>query len=221
MRSLQSFSYSVLFVLAFLGVITVGTPCIGGSTVALDRESVFCVYYKLSGDVMSDQDIEDLCMARGKPTFSHYKPSELFTKKSILKSRKELLEKMKLLDETSIFKWTTTYTCKKKRGETGLDYSRILPQPTPFIAAQMSPKGQTVINRRLAQAINALQPEKSAILTISVYLKAQHIDNRFEDRNIGRQNVFFPLRYVVFHPVKIAIAFENNARKRVASRSTH
>lgn len=217
MRSQQTFFYFCIIITAFLGAITFVTPCTGGSTVTLDKESVFCLYYKLSGDIMSDQDIEDLCAALGKPTFSNYKPSELFTKNTIHKSRNALLEKMKLLNETSVFKWDVTCTCIGKRGNTDLDFGRSLPQPTPFITAKISPKGQVLINTRLAQAINALNPEKSTTLMMSVYLKPQQTDNRFEDRNIGRQNVFFPLRSVVFQPGKIIITFKKNTRNLLAS----
>ncbi len=221
MKSQQVFFTSVIVIVALLGTIMVAAPCIGGSTVTLDKESVFCAYYKLSGDIMYDQDIEDLFMELGKPTFSHYKPSELFTRRTIQESRNDLLEKMKLLDESSIFKWDITYACKEKRNKPSLDYSRALPQPTPFIAAKMSGKGQTIINTRLTQAIDTLQPEKPTILKISVYLKPQNVDNRFEDRNIGRQNAFFPLRSVEFHPVKMTITFEKNAKKLLASRNAH
>ena len=221
MKSQWSFFNSFIVIIALLGTITVAAPCVGGSVVTLDKKSVFCVYYKLSGDIMNDQDIEDLCMALEKPTFSHYKPAELFTKRTILESRNDLLEKMKLLDGSSIFKWNITYACKEKRSKPSLDYSRTLPQPTPFISAKMSGKGQTIINTRLTQAIDALQPEKPTILTISVYLKPQYVDNRFEDRNIGRQNAFFPLRSVVFHPVKMTVTFEKNAKKLLASRNAH
>lgn len=221
MKSQQKFFISLIIIIALLGSITVVAPCIGGSVVTLDKESIFCVYYKLSGDVMYDQDIEDLCMALEKPTFSHYKPSELFTKRTIQENRNDLLEKMNMLDESSIFKWNITYACKEKRTKPSLDYSRTLPQPTPFIAAKMSRKGQTIINTRLTQAIDALQPEKTAILKISIYLKPQDIDNRFEDRNIGRQNAFFPLRSVVFHPVKMTVTFEKKAKNLLASRNAH
>jgi len=220
MRSRQERFHIFLLVIAFFCVIALVTPCMGAAAITLDKVSVFCAYYKLSGDFMNDQDVEDLCVALGKPTFSHYKPSELFTKRTLLETRNTLLETMELIDETSTFKWNTTYTFTGRRQKPHLDYDNILPHPTPFIAAKISLKGQTDINTRLAQAIDALQLEKSTIVTISVYLKPQHVYNRFEERNIGRHNVFFPHRRIVFHPVKIAVTLEDNIRKLPPSDNT-
>ncbi|MBN2254178.1 MAG: hypothetical protein JW736_00575 [Deltaproteobacteria bacterium] len=137
--------------------------------------------------------------------------SELFSQESVDPKRAVLFEKMKRVEETSIYQWKTTYTCRKKLEGAVPEYTRILPQPRSFIAAHISATGQGIINLRLAQAIQAFQPEKPTTLHISVSLKPRRIDNRHEENAIGRQNGSVSARFIEFYPVKIAIIYENTA----------
>jgi hypothetical protein len=54
-----------------------------GSPLPLDKETVFCIYYKMSGEYMDEQDLEELCLNLGRPTFTVYKPSEMFVKNTL------------------------------------------------------------------------------------------------------------------------------------------
>jgi hypothetical protein len=135
--------------------------------------------------------------------------SKLLSQGSVDTKRAVLFEKIKRFDETSIYQWNTTYTCREKQEGAGPEYTRMLLQPKSFIAAHISPTGQGIINLRLSQAIKAFQPEKPTTLQVSVSLKPHLIDNGNEEKAIGRQHGNFPPRFVEFHPVKIAITFEN------------
>lgn len=83
--------------------VTPESQAAGDRFLPLDKEAVFCLYYKMSGEHMDDQDIEDLCFDLGRPNFSAYKPVEMFLKPGVMAFRKRLLGKIRDYDEGVLF----------------------------------------------------------------------------------------------------------------------
>jgi hypothetical protein len=188
------------------------TPVISGhclKSFSLDRETVFCLYFKLSGTIIPDQDIEELCASSGKPMFTAYKASEIYTNNKIRHIRQRLTKKTEQYDDNSLFTWIFHYTYDpdsvSRTGIQSLPCYNELPNPTPFIAPEISRAGQKRINRQLALALDQAKYKKKAELQIIVYLKPKKITYRYQKRKVACQKVRVPLRRIIFHPVKIEI----------------
>jgi hypothetical protein len=205
-RLLQS--DSMFFVILSLCLVILVSRDVYGSTFLLDKESVFCAYYKISGTFMQDQDIEELSASLGKPNFTAYKPSEIFTKNSIRTIRRRLMKKMERYGDNFLYKWMFTCTYDPD-GNNSFPGCILMPQPTPFIASRISRSGEILINKRLASIFEKLTPVAETELRVTVYLKPQKIEYQYQHRHVAREKVTFPLRYVVFHPVKVEIHAEN------------
>ncbi|MBW1721249.1 MAG: hypothetical protein JRJ78_04220 [Deltaproteobacteria bacterium] len=186
-------------------------PC--ETVVPLERESLFCLYHKMSGKVIKDQDIEDLSAEEGRPFYSAYKPSELFTKKSLKAARKRLERLMRDLNGETLFIWLIECRAvSSRRGSRGLYLKPSvtgLPESTPFIRAKWQRNGR----RRLLKIVNSLLPKvpdlwEGKTLRVKIHLKAVKTVEALEVRNIARQKVRVPIRYVLFEPLQAELAAE-------------
>ncbi|MBN2514422.1 MAG: hypothetical protein JXC33_00145, partial [Deltaproteobacteria bacterium] len=104
------FRYSIIFIVALLSLFASEALSNCSDTFPLDTETVFCLYFKLSGTIIPDQDIEDLCASSGKPMFTAYKASEIYTRNKIRQIRQRLSTKMEAYDDNSTFTWIFHYT---------------------------------------------------------------------------------------------------------------
>ena len=206
------------FLLAFF-VFFMADPASCNTVFSLDKETVFCVYYRMSGEVIDELDIEDLCFSLGRPTFSAYKPSEMFVKKTLRRVKALVIKKMGSYGENPTFKWRFNYTpSDNSRKPVSSRLIQDLPQPTPFIKPEISRKGQMSLDRLLGflthkrvklgkslRVCRGIDRNKESAFTIDVYLKPGNIEYRFQKRNIAQEDVLLPLRTIVFYPVKMEV----------------
>jgi hypothetical protein len=215
------FYYSIACVLAVLLLLTSGTLSNCSDTFPLDKETVFCLYFKLSGTLIPDQDIEELCTSSGKPMFTAYKASELYTKNKIRHIRQRLSMKTEKFDDNSLFTWIFHYTYDpdsvSRQGINLLPCYDELPNPTPFIAPEISSSGQRRINKQVALALDNAKYKKKSELQIIVYLKPKKITFRYQKRKVACQRVRVPLRRIIFYPVKIEIVPSSPYNKTLLS----
>jgi len=208
---LKKFSYcSVIVVVSGVLFLLAGDQGICSTSYPLDKETAYYVYHKMSGKDMEQHDLEELAFALERPTFTPYKPSEMFTKNALTRLKNRLTERMKDYNEDCVFRWSFKCTLTSDRSEINGSKAILLnnkmPQPTPFIMSQMTKKGQRTLNKLL----DSLPPKSSgqteeSVVSITIYLKPEKIDYRFQKRNIGLQKVLFPIRYILFGLVKTEI----------------
>jgi len=211
MLHIKTFLYSSVIVL-FSGVLSLflGDQGICCSSFPLDSETVFCIYYKISGEDMEEQDLEELCFSSGRPTFSAFKPSEMFMKNALRRLKYKLTKRMKDYGENSIFKWSFKWPFmpnNSKINSKKLFYlNNEMPQPTPFISSEITRRGQRSVNKLLDSLISkSLNNAGERVLNIILYLKPKRIDYRYKKRNIAHEDVRLPFRCVIFHPVKMEV----------------
>lgn len=176
--------------------------------IRLDEEAVFCLYFKLSGDPINDQDIEDLCYAMGKPTFSAYKPAEFVFKKTLTEKKDRLLGLMKAMDEKSEFEWRLSCQgASRKSGPGHLDPSFLeseFPAATSLIRAAVSKKGKKDLTKAFRELWGrATRLTRGGLLELDVRLVPERVGKAYQTRNIARENILLPIRYVFFRPVRI------------------
>jgi len=196
------FSWALSLLLSDQGICSPSFP--------LDRETAFCIYYKMSGEDMEEQDLEELCSSLGRPTFSAYKPSEMFMKNTLRRVRHKLTKRMKKYGKNSIFKWGFKYILmpnKPKINGCKLNFlNKKMPQPTPFISSEITKRGQRSVNKILNSLISkSLNEAEERALNIILYLKPKRIDYRYKKRKIAHEHVHLPFRCVIFHPVKMEV----------------
>ena len=177
--------------------------------VPLDKEVVFCIYHALSGEDMKEQDLEDLSFGLGRPTFTSYKPSEMFTKDSLKALKMRLLEKVRKVNETDLFQWTVECSViledqTKKRPNIHFDYKKI-PHPTEYIHSEISKKDLGKIRKGIVSFICNQSNTAKNTFDIIILLRPKKIVYRYEKRNVARDNIVLPIRSVIFQPVKIKI----------------
>ena len=183
------------------------------STFPFDEYAVFCSYFKISGDKPTDQDIEELCFSFDRPTYTSFKPSEMFSKKSLWMEKNRIEKRIKSITHDSTFLWKVKYNLSNNK-----DINRyfslaaineILPQPTPYINSRISGKGQRKIKKAISSLIKT-HPEKinKKDVEIIITLKPEKSEHKYQKRNIVAQNVVLPIRYVIFQPTKIQILDE-------------
>lgn len=219
------FRYSIIFIVALLSLFASEALSNCSDTFPLDTETVFCLYFKLSGTIIPDQDIEDLCASSGKPMFTAYKASEIYTRNKIRQIRQRLSTKMEAYDDNSTFTWIFHYTYDPDSvTETGIpslsSYDE-LPNPTPFIASEISQAGKKRINNHLALALKNAKYKNRAALQIIVHLKPKNITHRYQKRQVACQRVRVPLRRIIFHPVKIEIVPSARINKTFLSHNVY
>lgn len=183
------------------------------STFAFDEYAVFCTYFKLSGDKPSDQDVEDLCFTFNQPTYTDFKPSEMFSKKSLLSEKNRINERIKSITSDSTFLWKVKYHLSNNKDiDRSFSMTAInekLPQPTPYISSRISRKGQRQIKKAISLLIKKY-PEKinKKDVEIIITLKPEKSEYGYQKRNIVEQNVLLPIRYVFFRPIEVQILHE-------------
>jgi len=221
MQTKTLFRHSIIFIVALLFLLISGTLSNGSDTFPLNKETVFCLYFKLGRTPIPDQDIEELCSSSGKPMFTAYKASELYTKNKIRHIRQRLTTKTEQYDDNSLFTWIFHYTYDPDSvsgtGIQPLPCYNELPNPTPFIAPEISRAGQKRINKQLALALDQAKYKKKAALQIIVYLKPKNISARYHKRMVACQRVNVPLRRIIFYPVKIEIVPSSPYNKTLLS----
>ncbi len=179
-----------------------------GAVNPLDEEIVFCIYFKLSGNSLDAQDIEEFCYESGRPAFTAFKPSEMFMKNSVREHKIRLEEKIKQLKDNLIFTWKFSGIVVPndlKKNDYNIMYDENdLPQPTPFINAELSKDGRRSLRVLLNSLVNRkFHSMEKKEFEISVWLLPQSIAFRYQKRNIAHEDVLLPIRYVIFHPIKV------------------
>jgi hypothetical protein len=190
-------------------------PNLSGAALQLDKDTVFCCYFFISGEKPSDQDIEELCFNSGRPSYTAYKPSEMFSKKSLLSERKRIEERINTISNDPAVIWNVRLDSLDP-SVTGrfLSPSNInvaIPSPTPYIGGRLSENGPQYIRKSLKAILDGAPSkryENGAL--ISITLRPVHGAHEFEKRNIVEQNVTLPIRYVIFQPIKVRIVDENS-----------
>ena len=183
------------------------------STFDFNEYAVFCTYFKLSGDKPSDQDVEDLCFTFNQPTYTDFKPSEMFSKKSLLSEKNRINERIKSITSDSTFLWKVKYHLSNNKDiDRSFSMTAInekLPQPTPYISSRISRKGQRQIKKAISLLIKKY-PEKinKKDVEIIITLKPEKSEYGYQKRNIVEQNVLLPIRYVFFRPIEVQILHE-------------
>ena len=210
MFSKKCFHGLVIVVVSWVLTLVVNDQGIAGSTFPLDKETVFCIYYKMSGDFMEEQDLEELAFSSGRPAFTVYKPAEMFMKNSLRRLRDMLVKKMRNYGEDSVFKWNFKYTFvpdqSKIERRKSIFRNNQMPQPTPFIRSEMSKEGWRSVHKGLDSLLHKTSKRKEKmVFEITVFLKPEKTDYQFQKRKIALQDVHLPLRRVIFRPVKIGV----------------
>ena len=182
-----------------------------GSDFMLDEETVFCLYYKISGEYMDDQDMEDLSYELGRPLFTVFKPSEMFTKQSLKNLRTKLMKKIAHYGDDSLFQWKLKHDplsdIRLRMHGIVEPIDSGMPQPTPYIRSEISKKGRDDLIRQLTSiARERVSGRKKDIRCLDLYFKPVGIEYRFEKRNVAREDMVLPIRYVIFTPVKVVHA---------------
>ncbi len=203
-----------MIVLLISGFVTLN-PGIKGSCVALyplDQETVFSLYHRLSGDYIDDQDLEELARLLGRPLFTAFKPTEMFTKAGLNGLRAKFERQIKKFGKDSIFTWeidTITGPEQPLRiGTTGILGHGQMPQATPLIRAEISKAGLKSI-RNIMKGINS-EFKSATPIKLILYLipRRAHLD--LDQRSVALEDIFLPLRRVVFHPIKMEIEIKGN-----------
>ena len=185
-----------------------------GSVFPLDEETVFCIFHNMSGKEMGDQVLEELLITLERPTFTPYKPAEMFLKNSLRQFREQLQEKAKKYNNTSIFRWShngvSISSNRKVRGYK-IDFRSVeMPHPTPFIRAKVSGNSLKSIQRTLdslvPKAMSAGFSQRNRThLNINIYLKPEKIDYGYHKRVIAGEDVLLPHCCVIFRPIRLEI----------------
>lgn len=178
------------------------------TAIRLDEEAVFCLYFRMSGEPINDQDIEDLCYTKGKPLFSSYKPAELIFKKTLTEEKERLLRFMKTMDEKSEFEWRFDWQVDPgKRGFSRLDMSSLeseFPIATPFIRAAVSKRGKKALTRAFGELRRRrTHSNVRGRLELDVRFVAERVERAYQRRNIAMEDVLLPIRSVFFRSVRI------------------
>lgn len=187
-----------------------GIPDLYCSTYPLNEESVFCVYFMMSGDDVNERDVEEFCFNSGKPVYTSFKPSEMFTKQSIIREKIKIEKKIESIGNDSLFVWELDEPAlyenfDDKKGGFVLNY-KYLPQPTYYINSEITKSGKRI----LGKVINSFFKKNGnkydlKDLHIKVTLRPEKTAYSYQKRNIVYENVVLPIRYVIFHPIKVQI----------------
>jgi hypothetical protein len=187
-----------------------GIPDLYCSTYPLNEESVFCAYFMMSGDDVNERDVEEFCFSSGRPVYTSFKPSEMFTKQSIKREKIKIVKKIESIGSDPLFVWelkeSAIYEKKdNNRSRFVLNYKN-LPQPTYYINSKITKSGKRLIGK----AINSFLKKNDnkydlKDLHIKVTLRPEKTAYGYQKRNIVYENVVLPIRYVIFHPIKVQI----------------
>jgi len=178
-----------------------------------DEYAVFCSYFKLSRDTPSDQDVEELCFSFNRPTYTSFKPSEMFTKKSLLKEKGRIDEIITSITLESDFIWkvkcnlTNNKDIDKYFSMTSIN--EMLPQATPYINPKISGRGQRQIKKAISSLFKTHSENiKMKDVDIIITLRPEKSEYEYQKRNIVELDVVLPIRYVIFRPTKVQMLDE-------------
>ncbi|NLD35401.1 MAG: hypothetical protein GX654_00865 [Desulfatiglans sp.] len=181
----------------------------------LDEDTVFCCYFFISGDSPSDQDIEELSYNSGRPSYTSYKPSEIFSKKSLISEKKRIKERITAISNDPDVIWNVRLDSVDAaaigRFTSVSNINAAIPRPTPYIGAKISENGLKYIKnnlKALTDAAPSMGQGKGAEILIT--LRPVHAIHEFEKRNIVEQEVTLPIRNVIFQPIKVQILDGNS-----------
>lgn len=188
-------------------------PIQANATYPLDEEAVFCSYYKLSGKTFDERDLEDFSYQQGRPTFSIFKPAEMFTKATLRDLQKKMQAQIAGYNDQTLFAlgfkgpW---YGGQFIQGAAAIMIGHSdLPRSTPYIGSEISEPGQ----KELLKTYYFLLKDTAGLIRdrevdITVYLRPTKILRKDLKRNIALEDVYMPVRIVVFEPVRIRISFQ-------------
>ncbi len=202
-------SYRWLVPVVFALMLAAGTAMAGGFPL-LDQETVFCAYFALSGEEPDVQDVEDLCWHLGRPTFSSFKPSEMFSENDRRAVRRRLDERIMTFDGKGLFRWPVEgrLTRSSPGGNNGVfrpePGGMTLPRATECIGAEMTGKDRTGLKRAMKTLPEPVgEPSGSERFRVHILLRPESAGRRIETRNIAQEDVSIPIRFVVFRPVAV------------------
>ncbi|MFH1349417.1 MAG: hypothetical protein ABII26_00625 [Pseudomonadota bacterium] len=193
-----------------------------GFVFTLDKEAVFSIYFKMSKGNVYDEDLEDFLIALGRPTFTPFKPHEMFMKSSLRKMADKILSTTRQYNNNPLFRLTLKRAIMiggPKMGDNRSNFNNHeMPHPTPFIRSEISNNDLRTINKSLDSIFSKIQSSgiaktKEEILNIHIYLVPKGVDYRFDKRNIALEEVILPHRYVIFRPIGLEATYVNNPTK--------
>jgi hypothetical protein len=192
-----------------------GMESAASSLLRLDEEAIFCLYHKLSGEPMTDQDIEDLRFSQGRAIFSAYKPSEMILKQGIKETRKRLLDRIRGYGKDCLFVWD--FEGVFRRNKAGIDHGATgsigaeMPHPTHFIRSTLLAGGGKLVEKEVNAFLSRTPGVGSAqALKISLHLRPEGIDRQSEKRVIAHEKVNLPVRSVIFRPVAVRVSLPSS-----------
>jgi hypothetical protein len=206
--------FAILAAATGVGEVRAGAP-------ELNPAAVFCSYYSLACERPEDRDIEDLCWSMGKPTFSAFKPAEMFSRQALREARRDLEGRMDGIGPDTLFRWEPEKLLVRGGGG-GVSFRHgvgrtDLPQATPLIQAEISFKGWKRLQRALKRLPTPSTGARRGEGRIGILLKPLRVENRMEERNIALEEVTIPVRVVVFQPVAVE-GFDGKGRAAIPIR---
>ena len=166
----------------------------------LDEETVFCIYHWMSRETIDDQDLEALSRATGHPTYSNYKPSEMFIRTSLHRLRARLKRIMGGFDKTTRFVGNAGVD-EFVNGR--LDLKGLLPPATPYIFAEYARGSVRRLNTMIRRALAA--NGKTGGGRLAVIFEPVGVRRAGQRRNIALEPVRLPIRSVVLKPVRVIV----------------
>ncbi|MBN2418740.1 MAG: hypothetical protein JXL81_05100, partial [Deltaproteobacteria bacterium] len=89
-----------------------------------------------------------------------------------------------------------------------------LPQPTPYINSRICANGHQKIKKAVSSLLKS-RTEKfnGKAFEIIITLKPETFENGYQKRNIVKEHVVLPIRYVIFRPIEVQILDETEIIK--------
>lgn len=177
---------------------------------SLNSETVFCLYHWMSREPMDNRDLEALSRAMGHPTYSDYKPSEMFTHNQLRRLRSNLLQIMGDFRETPEF---VRILPLAGGGKNALRAGPLLPSATDYIRCELRPGDGARLERMLNGALERAGRSRSD-RRAALYFKPVRVHRAGQHRNIALEAVSLPIRIVVLSPVRVEILDAGTAADR-------
>lgn len=183
-------------------VVTFASAAMGGSQAwPLDNKTAFCLYYWVSGESMDDQDLEALSRAMGRPTYTDFKPSEMFTRNNLRQLRSTLREDMGRFTETTRF---VTILTLADPGRNPLDPAALLPDSTPYIQCELQAGDHRRLKPMMKEALGR-GPQTKAPIRVAFFFKPVRVRHAHQSRNMAMEQVSLPIRSLVMALVKVEV----------------
>ncbi len=181
-----------------------------GAALRMDKDAVFCSYFMISGNKPSEQDIEELCFNSGRPSYTAFKPSEMFSKKSLLSEKKKIENRINAISGDPTIIWSVRLDSMDAAGiERFFSADAIndsMPRPTPYISGRISENGPKFIRKTVTALFDRSSAQKYGKgVEVLISLRPVKSVYEYEKRNIVEQDVLLPIRYVIFQPIKVQI----------------